>query len=84
MLEKIKEQVGSNGEKGWPVTVKDRFSYACGKDCELSDANVGVTFLWTMRDVVIPELEKDNLAIATNFLHSFRISRNDKKYTCKS
>jgi tetrahydromethanopterin S-methyltransferase subunit A len=28
---------------------------------------VGVTFLWTIRDAVVPFLRKENLAIATNF-----------------
>lgn len=67
MLDQIKELIGSDGKKGWPVAVKDRVSYACGKDSELSDASVAVTFLWTMRDAIIPKLEKNNLAIATNF-----------------
>ena len=62
MLDLIKNQVGSNGEKGWPVAVKDRIAYS-----EVSQANVAVTFLWTMRDSVIPKLKKDNLAIAANF-----------------
>jgi thymidylate synthase len=64
-LEKIDRQVGSNGKQGWPVAVKDRVAYS--PDREGRQANVAVTFLWTMRDAVIPKLDKSNLAIATNF-----------------
>ncbi|MBU0535711.1 MAG: hypothetical protein KKE20_02005 [Nanoarchaeota archaeon] len=67
ILKLIKEQVGSDNQKGWPVAVKDRVSYFCGKEGELRPANVAVTFLWTMRDSVLPKLDKKNLAIATNF-----------------
>jgi len=67
MLELIKQQLGSNGEKGWPVAVKDRISYPSSKECNVTDANIAVTFLWTMRDAVLPRLEKRNLALATNF-----------------
>jgi len=67
MIEEINQQIGSDGKQGWPVTVKDRISYACGKDCDMKEANVAVTFLWTMRDAIITKLEKENLAIATNF-----------------
>lgn len=64
-LEKIDQQIGSNGEQGWPVAVKDRVAYC--PDMGGRQANVAVTFLWTMRDAVIPKLDKGNLAIATNF-----------------
>lgn len=67
MFELIKEQIGSNGKKGWPVAVRDRVAFPHSKESRITDANVAVTFLWTMRDAVIPRLEKDNLAIATNF-----------------
>ena len=67
LLRQIQEQVGSTGEKGWPVAVKDRVAFAAGKDCEFCEAQVSVTFLWTMRDAVMPKLEKKNLAIAANF-----------------
>jgi thymidylate synthase len=67
LLRQIQEQVGSTGEKGWPVAVKDRVAFAAGKDCEFCEAQVSVTFLWTMRDAVMPKLEKQNLAIAANF-----------------
>ncbi|MBW2978444.1 thymidylate synthase [Candidatus Woesearchaeota archaeon] len=67
MLELIKNQIGSNGEKGWPVAVRDRIAFPSAKELIVSEANVAVTFLWTMRDAVIPKLEKKNLAIATNF-----------------
>ncbi len=62
MLELIRSQTGSDGSRGWPVCVRDRIAYsATGRP------NVAVTFLWTMRDEVLPKLEKENLAIATNF-----------------
>ena len=61
----IDQQIGSNGKKGWPVAVRDRVAYC--PDAAGRKANVAVTFLWTMRDAVIPKLAKDNLAIATNF-----------------
>jgi len=67
LIEEIKSQNDSVGGKGWPVVVKDRISYAVGKDCEVNEAQVSVTFLWTMRDAVMPLLEKENLAIAANF-----------------
>lgn len=67
MLELIKGQIGSNGEIGWPVAVRDRISYPSSKESIVTEANIAVTFLWTMRDAIIPKLEKDNLAIATNF-----------------
>jgi len=67
MLGLIKNQIGSNGEKGWPVAVRDRIAYPSAKELIVTQANVAVTFLWTMRDAVIPKLEKKNLAIATNF-----------------
>jgi len=67
LLNAIKEQGTSTGEKGWPVAAKDRIAFAACKDCELKDEQVSLTFLWTMRDVVIPKLEKQNLALASNF-----------------
>ncbi|MDO8647424.1 MAG: thymidylate synthase [Candidatus Diapherotrites archaeon] len=67
LIDEIKNQKDSTGGKGWPVVVKDRVSFAVGKDAELNDAQVSVTFLWTMRDVIMPKLSKENLAIATNF-----------------
>ena len=67
MLDIIKNQIGSNGKKGWPVAVKDRISYSCGDNQNITEANVAVTFLWTIRDDIIPKLEKQNLAIAANF-----------------
>lgn len=66
-IELVKNQKGSNGEPGWPVAVRDRISYPAFNELIVSDANVAVTFLWTMRDSVIPFLEKSNLALATNF-----------------
>lgn len=67
MLELIKNQIGSNGETGWPVAVRDRISYPNSRELVVTEANVSVTFLWTMRDAVIPKLDKKNLAIAANF-----------------
>lgn len=67
MLDQIKEQIGSNGEKGWPVAVRDRVAFPSAKENIVTDANVAIAFLWTMRDAIIPKLEKNNLAIATNF-----------------
>lgn len=67
IIELIKQQIGSNGEKGWPVAVRDRISFPKSSELKVTDANVAVTFLWTMRDAVLPNLEKENLAIATNF-----------------
>lgn len=61
----IDAQVGSNGKRGWPVAVCDRVAYYPEKSRR--HANAAVTFLWTMRDAVIPRLDRDNLAIATNF-----------------
>ncbi len=66
-LEKIKNQLGSNGKKGWPVAVRDRITFPEFEELRVTEANVGLTFLWTIRDSVLPKLEKDNLAIATNF-----------------
>ncbi|MEJ2267604.1 MAG: hypothetical protein P8X70_00830, partial [Nanoarchaeota archaeon] len=67
MISLIREQIGSNGEKGWPVAVRDRIAFPRSSELIVSNANVAVTFLWTMRDSVLPNLEKENLAIATNF-----------------
>ena len=63
----IKKLIGSNGRAGWPVAVRDRIAFPYSNDLRITAGNVGVTFLWTMRDEVIPRLEKENLAIATNF-----------------
>lgn len=67
ILELIKQAVGSDGRRGWPCAVRDRIAYPSGKQEMLTEANVAVTFLWTVRDEVIPKLDKNNLAIATNF-----------------
>jgi len=66
-IETIKNQTGSNGQKGWPVAARDRIAFPSFSESRITDANVGVAFLWTMRDSVIPKLEKENLAIAANF-----------------
>jgi len=62
IIELISKQTGSDGKRGWPVCVRDRIAFA-----EQNESNVAVTFLWTIRDVVVPKLEKSNLAIAANF-----------------
>ncbi|MBI5332774.1 MAG: hypothetical protein HZB65_04325, partial [Candidatus Aenigmarchaeota archaeon] len=67
MIEKIKSQTGSNGEKGWPVAVRDRIAFPAFSELRVTESCIGLTFLWTMRDAVLPKLEKENLAIATNF-----------------
>jgi thymidylate synthase (methanogen type) len=67
LIEKIKNQLGSSGAIGWPVAVRDRIAFPPLAENIVTDANVAVTFLWTMRDDVAPKLEKSNLAIATNF-----------------
>lgn len=67
IIDVIKNQTGSNGQTGWPVAARDRVAYPSFSESILTDANVGVAFLWTMRDAVIPKLVKDNLAIAANF-----------------
>ncbi|MBD3310344.1 hypothetical protein GF351_03940 [Candidatus Woesearchaeota archaeon] len=67
MIDKIKQQTGSNGKQGWPVAVRDRISFPSPEELRITDANVAVTFLWTMRDAIIPKLEKENLALASNF-----------------
>ncbi|MCX6702096.1 MAG: thymidylate synthase [Candidatus Zambryskibacteria bacterium] len=67
ILKTIKSQIGSNGQKGWPVAARDRIAFPNFSESRITDTNVGVAFLWTMRDTVIPKLEKENLAIAANF-----------------
>lgn len=67
MIEQIKELTGSNGVKGWPVAVRDRIAFPAFEESIVTDANCSVTFLWTMRDAVLPKLEKKNLALASNF-----------------
>ncbi|MFH1511412.1 MAG: thymidylate synthase [Candidatus Woesearchaeota archaeon] len=67
ILSKIMEQTGSDGKKGWPCAVRDRIAYPSAKEEIVTDANVAVTFLWTVRDEIIPNLEKKNLALASNF-----------------
>lgn len=67
MLEKIERLLGSNGELGWPVAVRDRIAFPSHSELRVTEANVGLTFLWTVRDSVLPALEKENLAIAANF-----------------
>ncbi len=66
MLDLIKQQKCSDGSKGWPVAVKDRIAHFSEIN-NLEKANVAVTFLWTIRDNILPKLEKENIAIASNF-----------------
>jgi len=63
----IRQQVGSNGVAGWPVVMRDRIAYPEFSETIITEANVGVTTLWTMRDSVLPHLDKNNLAIVANF-----------------
>lgn len=67
LTEEIKNLIGSNKTKGWPVTVRDRIAFPNQKELRVTKANYAVTFLWTMRDSVLPLLEKENLALASNF-----------------
>ncbi|MBI5228848.1 DUF4346 domain-containing protein [Candidatus Micrarchaeota archaeon] len=67
MIELIKGQDCSNGGRGWPVAMRDRIAFPNSSECRITDANVAVTFLWTMRDAVLPKLETENLALAANF-----------------
>src|SRR3989344_8176104 len=50
----------------WEVASRDRIAYI-HPDPFASKANVVVTFCWTMRDVILPRIAKENLAMATNF-----------------
>lgn len=67
MEEEIRQLVGSNGRRGWPVAMRDRIAFPPVNELIVTDANVAIAFLWTMRDEVIPKLEKQNLALAANF-----------------
>ena len=67
IIELINGQIGSNRQKGWPVAARDRIAFPSFSESRVTNANVGVAFLWTMRDLVVPKLEKENLAIAANF-----------------
>lgn len=67
MIDEIKQQTTSTGEKGWPVAVSDRIAYPNAKEPDIKEANVAVAFLWTMRDSILPKLDRPNLALATNF-----------------
>lgn len=66
-LDKIKQQIGSNGKLGWPVAVRDRIAYPQKDELKVNDSNIALTFLWTMRDFVLPKIDKENLALASNF-----------------
>lgn len=66
MLDLIKKQKCSDGSIGWPVAVRDRIAFS--SEIETIDkSNIAVTFLWTIRDNILPKLKKENLAIASNF-----------------
>jgi len=67
MIEKIRSLVGSSGEIGWPVAARDRIAFPHSSQLRVTEANVGVAFLWTVRDSILPKLEQENLAIAANF-----------------
>lgn len=66
-IKTIKNQTGSNGQKGWPVAARDRIAFPSFSESRITNANVGVAFLWTMRDSIVSKLTKENLAIAANF-----------------
>ena len=67
IVEQMRALESSGSEKGWPVAVRDRLAYYAKEDKELISSSAAVTFLWTMRDAVLPILEKKNLALAANF-----------------
>jgi thymidylate synthase (methanogen type) len=47
--------------------MRDRIAYPQANELIVTNANVGITVLWTIRDSVIPYLDKNNLAIVANF-----------------
>ena len=67
LIESIKSLLGSSGAKGWPVSVRDRIAFPERNETRITNADFAVTFLWTMRDAILPKLEKERLAIASNF-----------------
>ncbi len=67
IIELIKNQIGSNNQKGWPVAVRDRIAFPSFSESRVTDANIGVAILWTMRDAVVPKIRKENIAIVANF-----------------
>ena len=67
MINLIRQLIGSNNKPGWPVAMRDRIAYPQANELIVTDANVGIAVLWTIRDSIIPYLNKDNLAIVANF-----------------
>ncbi|MBN2198054.1 hypothetical protein JW698_02615 [Candidatus Wolfebacteria bacterium] len=67
IIKLIEEQIGSNNEKGWPIAARDRIAFPKFSESRITDANVGISILWTIRDAVIPKIEKENVAIIANF-----------------
>ncbi|OGZ33858.1 MAG: hypothetical protein A3I88_01560 [Candidatus Portnoybacteria bacterium RIFCSPLOWO2_12_FULL_39_9] len=67
IIELIKNQIGSNNQKGWPVAARDRIAFPHFSQLRVTDANVGVVILWTMRDAVVPKINKENTALVANF-----------------
>ncbi|MBI2530291.1 MAG: hypothetical protein HYW05_04075 [Candidatus Diapherotrites archaeon] len=67
ILNAMRGLVGSSGAKGWPVSVRDRIAFPERNETRITNADFAVTFLWTMRDAILPKLEKERLAIASNF-----------------
>ena len=67
LIETIRSQTGSNGDVGWPTANRDRIHYPSSSEDMVTDASTGVAFLWTVKEDVLPGLERDNLARATNF-----------------
>src|SRR3989344_4698672 len=67
LIESIKSLLGSSGAKGWPVSVRDRIAFPERNEMRITNADFAVTFLWTMRDAILPKFDKERLAIASNF-----------------
>ena len=67
LIESIKSLLGSSGAKGWPVSVRDRIAFPERNEMRITNADFAVTFLWTMRDAILPKFDKGRLAIASNF-----------------
>ena len=53
MLERIRSLLGSNGESGWPVAARDRIAFPSSSELRVTEANVGLAFLWTVRDSMV-------------------------------
>ncbi len=67
IIDAMRSLVGSSGSKGWPVSVRDRIAFPERNEERITNADFAVTFLWTMRDAILPKLDKERLAVASNF-----------------